>query len=253
MHWLTPVLDTYNAPYPDGTISQGGYASHVRAHEYFTFPIPKNIPDELAAPMLCAGLTTYSPLVRAGCGPGKKVAILGIGGLGHFGLLWASALGAETYALTHSPSKVEDAKKLGAKEVIVTGEKDWEKKWAYTFDFILNCADMTHEFNLKEYMSTLNINGEFHNVGLPDEPLPQMMAQDFAPNGSKIGGSHIGNRPEALAMLKLASEKNIKSWVETIDVSAEGCSEAVQRVKTNKVKYRFTLVNFDKAFGTRGA
>ena len=171
------------------------------------------------------------------------------GGLGHFGLLWASALGAEVYALSHSPNKKEDALKLGAKEFITTKDKDWAKPWAFTFDFILNTADMTHEFNIQEYMSTLNVNGEFHNVGLPDKPLPTMMAQDFAPNGAKMGGSHIGNRPEMLAMLKLASEKNIKPYIETLDISEKGCKEAVERVKVNDVRYRFTLTGYDKVFG----
>ncbi|KAI9836755.1 MAG: hypothetical protein M1837_003243 [Sclerophora amabilis] len=244
-------VDTYNAPYPDGTISQGGYSSHIRAHEYFTFPVPENIPSELAAPMFCAGLTSWSPLVRAGVGPGKKVAILGIGGLGHYGLMFAAALGAETYAISHSPSKKEDALALGAKEFITTGDKDWAKPWAMTFDFILNTADMTHTFNMNDYMSTLAVNGVFHNVGLPDKPLPPLMAQDFAPNGCAISGSHIGSRPEVLAMLKLVSNANIKSWVQTIDISEDGCKEAVERVKYGKdVRYRFTLVGHEKAFGT---
>ena len=173
------------------------------------------------------------------------------GGLGHFGLLWASALGAETYALSHSPSKKEDALKLGAKHFIDTSKKDWHKDLAFTFDFILNCSDMTHTFDLSSYMSTLAVNGTFHNVGLPDSPLPKMMAQDFAPNGASIGGSHIGSRPELLAMLKLASEKNLKPYIETIDISAAGCKEAVERVKKNDVRYRFTLVNYDHAFGAR--
>lgn len=139
---------------------------------------------------------------------------------------------------------------MGAKEVIVTSEKDWAKKWAFEFDFILNTADMTNEFNIQEYMSTLNVNGEFHNVGLPDKPLPTMMAQDFAPNGSKMGGSHIGNRPEMFAMLKMASEKNIKPYIETLDIGEKGCAEAVQRVKKNDVRYRFTLTGYDKVFGS---
>ncbi|KAI9669201.1 MAG: hypothetical protein M1817_004743 [Caeruleum heppii] len=244
-------VDTYNAPYPDGTIAQGGYASHVRAHEYFTFPIPANIPSELAAPMMCAGLTTWSPLTRAGTGPGKKIGIVGIGGLGHFAIMWANALGAETYAISHSPEKKDDALQLGAKEFIDTTQKEWAKPWAFTFDFILNTADMTNTFDLSQYMSTLNVNGTFHNVGLPDKPLPQIMAQDFAPGGWNIGGSHIGSRPEMLAMLKLASEKNVKTWVEKIDISEEGCSEAVKRVKDNQVHYRFSLVNYDKAFPSR--
>ncbi|MCJ1248897.1 hypothetical protein MMC30_006118 [Trapelia coarctata] len=244
-------IDTYGAPYPDGTISQGGYASYIRAHEYFTFKIPDNIPSYMAAPMLCAGITTYSPLVRAKVGPRKKVAVLGIGGLGHFGLLWASALGAETYAISHSPDKKEDALKLGAKEFICTKDKDWAKPWAFAFDFILNAADMTHTFNLQEFMSTLNVNGEFHNVGLPDKPLPEIKAFDFAPNGCKIAGSHIGSRPEMIAMLKLASEKNIKPIIQTLSISEKGCKEAVEKVKTNDVRYRFTLVDFDKAFPDR--
>ena len=173
------------------------------------------------------------------------------GGLGHFALLWASALGAEVYAVSHSPDKKEDALKLGAKEFICTEDKDWAKPWAFTFNFMLNTADMTHTFNLQDYMSTLAVNGEFHNVGLPDKPLPQMMAQDFAPNGAKIGGSHIGSRPEMLAMLKLASEKEIHPMIETLELSAEGCKEAVEKVKVNDVRYRFTLTNYEKVFGKR--
>ena len=200
--------------------------------------------------MMCAGLTVYSPLVRLGAGPGKKVGIVGIGGLGHFAVLWANALGAETYAISHSPRKKEDALKLGAKEFISTGEKGWAEPYAYFFDFIINTADMTHQFNIAEYMSTLNIGGHFHQVGLPDEPLPQMKAQDFVANMAAISASHIGCRPEALAMLKLAAEKDLHPLIETIPISEKGCSEAVQRVKKNDVRYRFTLTDYDKAFGS---
>lgn len=100
-------------------------------------------------------------------------------------------------------------------------------------------------------MGTMKVWGRFHNVGLPDSPLPQMKAQLFAPNGSCIGASHIGNRPEMNAMLKLASEKNIKTWVETLEISEKGCKEAVTRVKDNDIRYRFTLTGFDKVFGKR--
>ena len=178
-------------------------------------------------------------------------------------------MGAEVYAISHSPSKKDDALALGAREFISTADKDWAKPWAFTFDFILNTADMTHEFNLTEYMSTLAVNGTFHNVGLPDKPLPSLMAQDFAPNGANIGGSHIGSRPEMLKMLKLArfvyrlsdanksfsdivdSDHNLKPYIETIPISEKGCKEAVERVKENKVRYRFTLVDYDKAFPDR--
>jgi len=241
--------DTYNAAYPDGYISQGGYASHIRVHEYFTFKIPDNIPSALAAPMMCAGLTSYSPLVRAKYDPGKRVAILGIGGLGHFGIMFAAALGCETYAISHSPHKEADGKALGAKHFICTQAKDWAQPWAFTFDFILNTADMTNDFDMAAYMSTLAVNGTFHHVGLPDKPLPVMKAQDFCPNGAAMAGSHIGNRKEALAMLKLASELNIKSWVETVDISESGCKKAVEMVKANKARYRVTLVNYKSMFG----
>jgi alcohol dehydrogenase (NADP+) len=199
--------------------------------------------------MMCAGLTVYSPLVRNGCGPGKKVAVVGIGGLGHFALLWAHALGAEVWALSHTEDKKEDALALGADHFVFTGKKDWEKDLAFNFDFILNSADMTQEFELPAYFSTLNIGGKFHNVGLPDYPLPQMKANDFVSTGCYMGASHIGSRPEALAMLKLASEKNIKPYIEEIPISAEACKEAVWKVKKNDVRYRITLTEFDKVFG----
>ena len=251
MNLYSHIEDTYNAKYEDGSEAHGGYASHIRAHEYFTFKIPDELPSDAAAPLLCAGLTTYSPLVRAGVGPGKKVAVCGIGGLGHLGLQWSIALGAETYALTHSNHKVDDIKKIGAKEAIVTGKENWAEPWAFTFDFILNCSDMTNEFDLKTYLSTLKVGGQFHMVGLPDKPLPELQAFAFTSNAAKFTGSHIGNHQEMDDLLKLAEEKGVRPWIETIDISEAGCKEAVERVKENKVHYRFTLTGFDKAFGTK--
>lgn len=215
--------------------------------------------------------TAYSPLVRLGAGPGKKVAIVGLGGLGHFAVLWAVALGAEVYVLSHSPSKKADALKMGAKEFVVTGEQDWHKKFAFQFDFILNTADAIHKFNMPDYLSTLKVMGRFHCVGFGDHPLPTMNAQDFAPNGSYFGASHIGNRyafnsenvfythlltfslyrPEMFAMLELAAKQNIKSWIQTIPISEKGCAEAVKNVSDNNVKYRYVLTDYDKIFGDR--
>ncbi|KAK4162874.1 NADP-dependent alcohol dehydrogenase 6 [Cladorrhinum sp. PSN259] len=243
------LVDTYNAKYPDGSTAHGGWASHIRAHEYYVFKIPDELASHEAAPLLCAGITTYSPLVRANVGPGKTVGVIGIGGLGHLGLQWAKALGAETYALTHSSDKVEDAKKLGAKEVIVTSDEKWSEKYQGKFDFLLNCANATHKFDIPAYLSTLKVGGEFHLVGIPNEPLPEIKAFAFLANASKISGSHLGNHQEMEAMLKLAAEKGIKPLVETIPLSEEGIKEAVQRVEEGKVRYRFTLTDFAKVFG----
>lgn len=242
------LVDTYNAQYEDGSSAHGGFASHIRAHEYFTFRIPDELETDLAAPLLCAGITTYSPLVRAGVGPGKTVGVLGIGGLGHLGVQWAKALGAEVYALSHSPEKADDCKKLGAQEVIITTTDGWADEHKFKFDFILNCADMTHEFDMPAHLQLLKPGGEFHMVGIPDKPLPSISAGAFAGNAPKLTGSHLGNHQEMYAMMKLAAENNIRPWVENIAISEKGCKEAVERVKENKVHYRFTLTNFDKAF-----
>lgn len=246
--------DTYGAPYPkeadpNETISQGGYSSHCRVHEYFVFPVPDEISSVDAASMMCAGLTVYSPLVRAGTGPGKQVAIVGMGGLGHYAIMWANALGAEVTLISHSPDKKDDALKLGAKHFVLSTEKDWATPLAFKFDFVLNSADMTQTFDIDNYLSILKVNCQFHQVGLPDQPLQALKAQQFMPNGSSIGASHIGSRPELLAMLKLAVEKNLRPIIEEIPISAEGCAKAVESVKENKTRYRTILTQFDKAFG----
>ncbi|KAI1129785.1 alcohol dehydrogenase [Nemania abortiva] len=247
-------VDTYGAPYPKGVdvdevISQGGYSSHIRAHQYFVFPIPDAIPSHLAAPMLCAGLTVWEPLVRAGVGPDQQVAIVGLGGLGHFAVIFASALGAEVTVISHSPSKKDDALKLGAKHFVSSGEKDWAKPLAFKFDLVLSTADVLQPDVLKDYLSTVKVNRKFHQVGLPDESIKEFKPQQLMANACCIGSSHIGSRTECLAMLKFAAEKKLTPMVETIPISEKGCAEAIDRVKANKVHYRFTLVDYDKAFG----
>lgn len=249
-------LDTYGSPYPkeadvDETISQGGFASHIRAHEYFVFPIPDAIPSTAAAPMMCAGLTTYSPLVRAGIGPGKKVAVVGVGGLGHFGILWAAALGAEVTAISHSPHKAADAAALGARHFIDTTQPEWARDHAFEFDMVLNTADATDRFDLAAYQSLCKVNGVFHHVGIPDAPLPAFKVNLFITNGSSMSASHIGNRHECLAMLQLAADRKLAPMIETLPVGEAGCAEAVDRVSRNKVRYRFTLTDFDAVFGKR--
>jgi alcohol dehydrogenase (NADP+) len=173
------------------------------------------------------------------------------GGLGHFAVLWAVALGADVTVISHSPNKKEDALKLGAQHFVSSKEKDWAKPLAFNFDFILNTADNLLDFNISDYFSVLKVNGTFHNVGMPDHPIEVMM-QDFVSTGCYMGTSHLGNRPEMIEMLEFASKRNIKSWVETIKISETGLKEAIDRVhKNDRVHYRFTMVGYDEVFGKR--
>ncbi|KOS16988.1 NADP-dependent alcohol dehydrogenase 6 [Escovopsis weberi] len=240
---------TYNDKYPDGSFAQGGFASHIRAHEHFTFKIPEALESKDAAPLLCAGITTYSPLARAKIGPGMDVGILGIGGLGHLGLQWARAMGANVYAFSHSPDKADDCKKLGAREVILTNKKDWSRQWKHKFDYVLNCSDVTDKLDIPDYLSVLKPGGDFHMVGIGDHNLPQMSIFTYTGLGVKMSGSHIGNRQEMEEMLQLAADKDIKPWVEELPLTEKGCKEAMERVHENKVHYRLTMTGYDKAFG----
>lgn len=230
--------------------SQGGFSSHVRVHEQFVFNIPDEISSEEAGPMMCAGLTTFSPLVRGGVGPDSKVAIVGIGGLGHFGILWAKGLGAHVTALSHSANKEKSARELGVDDFVLTTDKDWAVKHKMAFDFILNCSNATHSFDLATYLSTLNVGGTFHHVGLPNEPLPQIPATAFVRNNCKMAGSHIGSRREAEQMLKLAAEKSIHPRIETLDISEANAGKGVEKVANNEARYRLVLTGFHEAFGT---
>ncbi|KZT11120.1 GroES-like protein [Laetiporus sulphureus 93-53] len=241
-NYCLKMIDTYNDVYPDGVIAQGGYSTGIRAHQRFVFKIPDAIESRHAASMFCAGLTVYSPLKYNGCGPGKKVGVLGIGGLGHYAVLFAKAMGAEVYAFTHSESKLEDAKKMGADHVISTHNDDFHKPLEGELDILISTADVFREDRpFKSYLSMLFVHGKFINVGLPnrDNPLPRMHAFDLQPNGVFIGGSHIGNKLECQEMLELAAEKGIKPWIEELPMSQ--AKAAIEGVKSGKVRYRYVL------------
>lgn len=194
-------IDTYNALYPDGTLAQGGYGTAIRANHQFVFPIPEGLKSEHAASMMCAGLTMYSPLAYNGAGPGKKVGIVGLGGLGHYGVLFAKALGAEVYVLSHSARKEQDAKKLGADHFVVTSQKENMKHLRGTLDLIISTVDVTEGFPLREYLKLLYVRGTFINVGMPDTMLPQIAPIDIVANGSRLGGSLIGSKQEAIEII----------------------------------------------------
>ena len=243
-------LDTYGARWPDtGIISQGGYSSHVRTNERWVFPIPEKLATNEVAPMLCAGITSYSPLVRNGCGPGKKVGIVGMGGIGHYGVMFAKALGAETWAISRTRAKEADARKLGADGFIATAEADWEKPHKFSFDLIINCANSTKGFDLDKYLSMMDVHGRWVSVGLPEEEGPVIKPQSLIANGVLMGASHLGSRREMLEMLQLAADKGLKSWVEEIPIGEAGLKEAITRMQKGDVRYRFTLTGYEKAFG----
>lgn len=194
--------------------------------QHWVFPIPDALETARAAPMLCAGLTAFSPLVRNGCGPGKKVGIVGMGGIGHFGIMFAKALGAETWAISRSHAKEADAKELGADGFIATQDKDWNVPHKFTFDLIINSANNSEGFDLARYLSLLDVHGRWISVGLPEGAGHEVKTNTFMSNGCLIGASHLGSRKEMIQMLQLAADKGLKSWVEEIPISEKGLTEA---------------------------
>jgi alcohol dehydrogenase (NADP+) len=199
--------------------------------------------------MLCAGITVFSPLKRFGAGPGKKVGVVGIGGLGHYAVIFAKALGAEVWAISRSRAKEADALKMGADGFIATSEKDWNVPHKKTFDLIINSASSFDGFELGQYLSLLDIHGRWNSVGMPGGDGISIRNQDFTDNGCFIGSTHLGSRKEMLEMLQLAADKNINSWVEEIPLSKEGLQQAMNNIAKSSVRYRSCMVGYDKAFG----
>jgi len=231
-------IDTYGDQYPDGVRTMGGYSDGIIADERLVFPIPEGVKNEHACSMLCGGLTVYSPLTRNGCGPGTTVGVIGIGGLGHYAVLFAKALGARVIAFSHSPHKRDDVLKMGADHYVIT-EKGFEQEWENEIDMIISTRDVAEDFPLKEYIKMLVVHGKFINVGLPDKPFPPIDGFTFLKNGCYLGTSHIGSKKEALEMLKLAAEKNIEPWIQELPMSK--ASDAILAVQKGNVRYRYVL------------
>ncbi|KAL7423056.1 hypothetical protein Q5752_002355 [Cryptotrichosporon argae] len=239
-NYCSQQVDTYNAPYPDGVVAQGGYSTTIRAHERFVFAIPDALKSEDAAPLLCAGLTVYSPLKRNNVGPGSVVGIVGIGGLGHLAIQFAKALGAHVVVFSHSPNKKDDSLKLGADEFVSTGEKGFADAHADKLDFILSAADAA-SIPLSELFSTLKIGAKIVSVGLPDAHTTwDLHPMAMASNASSIGTTHIGSKVEANEMLKIAAEKGVKPVIDAI-LPMSQAGKAIEGVKSNKVRYRYVL------------
>ncbi|QRV87799.1 Zinc-binding dehydrogenase [Ceratobasidium sp. AG-Ba] len=219
-------------------MSQGGYGTAIRANHRFVVPIPEGIRSEHAASMLCAGLTMYSPLARQNVGPGSRVGIVGLGGLGHYGVLFAKALGAEVYAFSPDGAKEEDMKMLGADHYIIATEENMAPL-AKTFDVILSTVDVVDDFPLRSYLGLLFVEGIFVNIGLPDRLLPQISPFDLVLGGCRLGGSLTGSKTQAIEMFKLALAKNIQPWVEIMPMSK--LKEAVEGARAAKPRYRYVL------------
>lgn len=231
-------VGTYNAKGYDGEITYGGYANNIVCHQRYVHSISPKLEGKLAAvaPLLCAGITTYSPLRHWGAGPGKKVGIVGLGGLGHMGLKFAHAFGAQTVLFTTSPGKAQDAKRLGADEVVISKNAGEMDKHAASFDMILDCVSAPHDLNA--YLKLLKLDGTLVLVGLAEEQMP---VAPFSLTSYRVAlaGSNIGGMKETQEMLDFCAEHDIVSDIEL--TSVDKLDEAYQRVVKSDVKYRFVI------------
>ncbi|MBJ6723358.1 NAD(P)-dependent alcohol dehydrogenase [Geomesophilobacter sediminis] len=227
---------TYNSLERDGkTPTYGGYSTRITVDENYVLRIPEGMPLERTAPLLCAGITTYSPLRRFGIKDGDKVAVVGLGGLGHMGVKIARAMGAHVTVLSHSPGKREEALRLGANDFIATGEPDAFPKNAGRFDFILDTVSARHDYN--RYLELLRRDGTMVLVGIP-EPT-ELHAASLVLKRRQLAGSLIGGIRETQEMLDFCARHNVAADVEVIPI--ERVNEAYDRVVQSDVRYRFVI------------
>ena len=228
---------TYNSPdKASGGITYGGYSDTIVVTERFVLKVPSNLDLAGAAPLLCAGITTYSPLKHWSVTKGKKVGIVGLGGLGHMGVKFAHALGAHTVVFTTSPRKRDDALRLGADEVVVSTNADEMAKHRGSFDFILDAVSAEHDINA--YLSQLRHDGSITLVGLPEKPL-SVSAFGLTIGRKSLSGSLIGGIAETQEMLNFCGKHNIVADVEVIPI--QKVNEAYERLLKADVKYRFSI------------
>lgn len=235
--YMPGVVPTYNGFEADGvTPTYGGYSNTITVKEGYVLSIPDNLPLDKAAPLLCAGITLYSPLVHWKAGPGKKVAIVGMGGLGHMGVKIGAALGADITVLSQSLSKKDDGIAFGAKDYHATADKETFKKLAGTFDLII-CTVGT-EIDWNAYLNLLKIDGALVLVGLPENPVP-VHAFSLVMGRRSLAGSSIGSIKETQEMLDFCGKHNITPEIEIIDI--QDVNEAYERVIKSDVRYRFVI------------
>ncbi|MFF9097711.1 NAD(P)-dependent alcohol dehydrogenase [Streptomyces sp. NPDC014802] len=230
------MVGTYNAVGKDGEPTYGGYAQKIVVDENFVVRIPDGLSLDVAAPLLCAGITTYSPLKHWGAGPGKKVAVLGMGGLGHMGVKIAHALGAEVTVLSQSLRKKDDGLRLGADHYHATSDPKTFEELAGTFDLILSTVSAPLDFNA--YLSLLKAGGALVNVGAPEEPISLNLFSVIG-GGKTLAGSMIGGIAETQEMLDFCAEHGFGAEIELI--RADQINEAYERVLNSDVRYRFVI------------
>jgi uncharacterized zinc-type alcohol dehydrogenase-like protein len=230
------MVPTYNGKTYEGEIVFGGYANNIVCDEAYTFTVSDKLDLAAVAPLLCAGITTYSPLKHWKVGPGSKVGVVGLGGLGHMALKFAHSFGAHVVQFTTSAGKVEDAKKLGADEVVITKDAEAMKAHARSLDFIIDCVSAPHDLNV--YLDLLRLNGTLCLVGLPEVPM-EVSAFSMVTDRRSLSGSMIGGMEETQEMLDYCAEKGIVSDIELTTV--DKLPEAYERVVKGDVKYRFVI------------
>jgi uncharacterized zinc-type alcohol dehydrogenase-like protein len=231
------MTGTYNTLERDGvTVAMGGYSNVFVVNEDYAVKIPKSLPLDGVAPLLCAGITLYSPLKHWNAGPGKKVAVMGLGGLGHMGVKFAHALGAHVTVLSHSPAKREDALAMGADEFIAVADPKDLKAYGRTFDLILNTVSA--QIDINAYLATLKIDGTLVVIGLPGAPYPVHVGS-LLDGRKSLAGSMIGGIAQTQEMIDFSAKHSIVSDVEVI--SADYVNTAYERTVASDVKYRFVI------------
>ncbi|AEH02302.1 NAD(P)-dependent alcohol dehydrogenase [Lacinutrix sp. 5H-3-7-4] len=231
------MVGTYNGENKHtGKQTFGGYSTSITVREEFVVSVPENLDLKAVAPLLCAGITTYSPLNHWNVKKGDKVGIIGLGGLGHMGIKFAHAMGAETYMITTSPDKADDAKKLGADAVLISKNEDEMKEHHGTFDFLLNTVPVKHDIN--PYLQLLKRDSTMVMVGAI-EPLEPMHGGNIIMGRKRVAGSLIGGIKETQEMLDFCGDNNVTSEIELIEI--KDINKAFERVQDSDVKYRFVI------------
>ncbi|MEO6323497.1 MAG: NAD(P)-dependent alcohol dehydrogenase [Thermoanaerobaculia bacterium] len=232
-----PATFTYNGPDEHlGGVTYGGYSSSIVVDERFVLRVPNGLDPAGVAPLLCAGITTYSPLRRWNVGKGQKVGVVGLGGLGHMAVKFANAFGARVVVLTTSPGKTDDAIRLGAQEVVVSTDPAQMEKHLGSFDFILDTVSAVHDLN--QYLDLLKRDGTLTLVGAPGEPIP-VVTFSLIFGRRRLAGSLIGGIAETQQMLEFCAEHGITSDVELIPI--QKIDDAYERLLKSDVKYRFVI------------